>query len=361
VKMAKIVLIALAVIVAASVVTGEYMPASYAPYPADVIKARAEAAILGAFLADAATMPLHWIYDTNQIKRLVGTGVPEFFKPNSCPFYKIAEGENAIYGQQGWAYLAAGAAGNLTVPTAVEANYYELYKDGGQAVQNHWYQDASTKQFVANKKNGLVYPKCGANDDQSNAIAHQVLVTALHAGNTANLLAEIDKITRVTQNVDRAVAYAQAAARILEKILTTNITAYDAVFTTVTDLRSPTRIHPNAADAELADKLAKVLTELSKSNFDVVQEIGSACEYPFNLITGSHLIAKLDNSADSYTSAVRQTILAGGDQASRNFYVASIQGARLGNKNLLPAAWKAKTNWWARYEPAAAQLVARRK
>jgi len=161
--------------------------------------------------------------------------------------------------------------------------------------------------------------------------------------------------------VDRAVAYAQAAARIFEKILTTNITSYEAVFTTVTDLRSPTRIHPNAADAELADKLAKVLTELSKSNFDVVQEIGSACEYPFNLITGSHLIAKLDGSADSYVSAVRQTILAGGDQASRNFYVASIQGARLGNKNLLPAAWKAKANWWARYEPAAAQLVARRR
>jgi hypothetical protein len=42
------------------------------PLPNDVVKARAVAAIVGGFLADAAAMPLHWIYDVNEIAKLVG-------------------------------------------------------------------------------------------------------------------------------------------------------------------------------------------------------------------------------------------------------------------------------------------------
>jgi hypothetical protein len=45
--------------------------------PADTIAARAEAAVLGGFVADAAAMPLHWIYDINEIQRLVGDSNPE--------------------------------------------------------------------------------------------------------------------------------------------------------------------------------------------------------------------------------------------------------------------------------------------
>jgi hypothetical protein len=42
------------------------------PLPAAVISARAEASLLGGVVGDAAVMGLHWIYDTNEIKRLVG-------------------------------------------------------------------------------------------------------------------------------------------------------------------------------------------------------------------------------------------------------------------------------------------------
>jgi hypothetical protein len=46
-------------------------------------------AILGAFVADAATMPLHWIYDRDQLKSIIGDKIaaPEFFDHPSCPFY----------------------------------------------------------------------------------------------------------------------------------------------------------------------------------------------------------------------------------------------------------------------------------
>jgi len=39
-------------------------------------------------------MPLHWIYDAEKIKELVGEKEsPAFFEPPSCPFYTYETGE----------------------------------------------------------------------------------------------------------------------------------------------------------------------------------------------------------------------------------------------------------------------------
>merc|ERR1740123_2083405 len=65
-------------------------------------------AITGAAIADAAAMPLHWIYDTSVIASKVGKGGDSaFFEPPSCAFYDYPEGENTPYGQQNRAILAS--------------------------------------------------------------------------------------------------------------------------------------------------------------------------------------------------------------------------------------------------------------
>lgn len=62
-------MLTIAAALAAGVATSTAAPAQL---PEAVIKAKAQAAILGSFVADAAAMPLHWIYDTSEIARLVG-------------------------------------------------------------------------------------------------------------------------------------------------------------------------------------------------------------------------------------------------------------------------------------------------
>lgn len=57
-------------------------------------------AIAGAALADAASMPLHWIYDVPKLTALVGDKDPAFFDPPSCPFYAYDAGRNTPYGDQ---------------------------------------------------------------------------------------------------------------------------------------------------------------------------------------------------------------------------------------------------------------------
>lgn len=67
---------------------------------------RARSAIVGAFVADAATMPLHWIYDQTVLERMTkqrlsGTSHgPEFFSPSSSPFYDYEVGKLSPYGDE---------------------------------------------------------------------------------------------------------------------------------------------------------------------------------------------------------------------------------------------------------------------
>ena len=57
----------------------------------DASSARAEAMILGGYVADAAAMPLHWIYDVKEIEKLVPLSEnPEFYAKPSCPYYKVS-------------------------------------------------------------------------------------------------------------------------------------------------------------------------------------------------------------------------------------------------------------------------------
>ena len=85
-----------------------------------------------------------------------------------------------------------------------------------------------------------------------------------------------------------------------------------------------------------------------------------AGDWPFNLWTGSHLIAQLASSPDDFLSGIRQTILAGGDSGSRSFFVGAAQGARLGSVGALPSSWKTKATAYAAAAPLAHAIVAAR-
>ena len=67
-----------------------------------VCRARMHAAVIGGLVADAATMPLHWIYDPAKIEALLqgNTAQPEFFQTPSSPFYHYETGELSPYGAE---------------------------------------------------------------------------------------------------------------------------------------------------------------------------------------------------------------------------------------------------------------------
>lgn len=75
---------------------------------------RSKNGIVGAFVADAATMPLHWIYDREKLKSILGDKVstPEFFNPPSCPFYN-SEKNPGMLGYATYQFVAREPLGKL--------------------------------------------------------------------------------------------------------------------------------------------------------------------------------------------------------------------------------------------------------
>ena len=61
--------------------------------------------MLGAFTADAAAMPFHWIYSQSQISSTLRGADPEFYGDPQCRWYDYSTGELSPFGQQGMVYL----------------------------------------------------------------------------------------------------------------------------------------------------------------------------------------------------------------------------------------------------------------
>jgi hypothetical protein len=75
-----------------------------APSTSIEAKERANQAVIGALVADASSMPLHWIYDVPKMRLLLknsGNLPSPFFPELSCPYYKAnAVGDQSPYGYE---------------------------------------------------------------------------------------------------------------------------------------------------------------------------------------------------------------------------------------------------------------------
>ena len=66
------------------------------------VRVRARAALLGSLVADAATMPLHWIYEHPELDSLLHergqAETPEFYNPPANKYYSYELGHLSPYG-----------------------------------------------------------------------------------------------------------------------------------------------------------------------------------------------------------------------------------------------------------------------
>merc|ERR550534_2368408 len=120
--------------------------------------------MLGAMVADAAAMPLHWIYDPDAIASLLKAAKredrPEFFHTPSSPFYKATVGTQSPYGNQTLVLMRALASGP---PASREDDFLASYAKATYVefsdLDAHAWTDASTRAFVKNFAAGLRWPR----------------------------------------------------------------------------------------------------------------------------------------------------------------------------------------------------------
>ena len=147
---------------------------------------RAIAAVLGALVADAATVGVHGIsdgptiYNTLMRQRQV---TPEFF--NNCNSPLGAVGENSAIGYEGLTLLKSLIKRSGMQGGGYCKDMYEDYRAYGGLFQ------PNARDFLKRIENGHVFPNSGAKDKSMDFLAKVPFVTARYAG-TGQLLAMID-------------------------------------------------------------------------------------------------------------------------------------------------------------------------
>ena len=56
--------------------------------------------LMGSFVGDAATMPVHWVYDQEELKKSANCSYILYHSPSICPFYTYLKGSFSPYGDE---------------------------------------------------------------------------------------------------------------------------------------------------------------------------------------------------------------------------------------------------------------------
>lgn len=119
-------------------------------------------------------------------------------------------------------------------------------------------------------------------------------------------------------------------------------TPHDAVHATIDALRDPDRSFRTAHDAEVADAMVAACSLSTSSPAGAITTLGRNCHLPGCFQAPIHALVC---AAPAYETAVTNTILQGGCNASRAGFIGACMGAHLGY-DAVPSAWRTKFTLW---------------
>lgn len=306
---------------------------------------RTAAALVGCFVADAASMPLHWIYDVEKLKATVGDAEPLFFDTLSCPFYTAkdfpghyaAAGDLSPYGEQALATLmltrqivSKDGSGVANAPLDGDTFAKKFSEWTGSYTGR---EDHMLKGFKENIANGAKYPECGADDDQAQSFGKLATIASVFEG-SEHMLSSIEVAVRALQNNQLNVDTTQFLGRMLQAVVAGQSikTAYEVAKAGM----------PADGQETLRTAIARVEANLSKSTHAMLMEygaeldpkfaaIGLACPNPQAFMGSIHVLL----NATSFEDGVRMNLLTAGDNCSRATCVGAVLGAAFGVPNHL--------------------------
>lgn len=286
---------------------------------------RAEAALLGALVADAAALGLHWLYDPGRIAALAG---PLAFRtPDAADFEGVRgvfvhggkrAGELSHYGAAlRTAMQAVGAAGGAVDLAEAQARFAAAFGAGGW-----WagYIDKPTRGTLANLAAGRLDPS-GVEDDQIPGFA-RLPALVCRPGGAADAV-QLAAAVAMTSTGAEARDWALAGARMLAAAL---IGASPAEAVAAGETGAPEAVAQGLARARAAKPDAVAFAG----------EVGRACPMSMSVPVAAHILLH----ARSFAEAVEMNIRAGGDSCGRAILIGAVEGAihGLGGAGV-PAPW----------------------
>lgn len=297
------------------------------------------AAILGALVADAAALGLHWLYDSERIAQIEKTKGLVFLQPDANDYADVSgyfahgkkqAGDSSAYGELCLLMLRHIARHGKFYRVDYQSEYRSYFGPGGGY---QGYIDSPmrvTLQTLLPLKPEDFPLQSGADDDQFAALAALPAVVAAHHESPDALNAKIEQVVRLTNHNDTAVAAAQYAGCVLLAVLN----------------GQPIQQALAGSLPFAGEKLKPLLEEaLQVKTLDctaVAKRFGNACHVP----EGLPVIAHIAQHAPDYRTAIEENIRIGGDSCGRSIMLGAIMAASTAQQTgvgaSIPLEWAAR-------------------
>ncbi|MEM6985008.1 MAG: ADP-ribosylglycohydrolase family protein, partial [Pseudomonadota bacterium] len=341
------------------------------------------AAVLGALVADAAALGLHWLYDQDRARELGGVS-PEFLATSASDFEgfpayfahpKKRVGDCSQYGEQAMVMLQSLAAtGGQYQKADYEDRFRAVFGYGGDYIG---YIDHPTRDTLDNlahaEANALATAKAlpftGSANDQHTLIT-KVMANVKQASG-GDVHTAVEAAVRRTHDDPDMLAYARqltdallsisgfsgaddeqlpAVAKLppliavggeagdideqvesAVRVTNHNDLAVEAGQTYKVllqhaiesrDLAASFRAALDASGARFKPLLESVQSRLADSSLDVIRDIGMSCQLVYGMPGSAHVLM----TTRSFSEAVRLNVLAGGDSCGRAMIIGAVAG-----------------------------------
>ena len=279
----------------------------------------AKAMVLATFVADALSLGVHWIYNTNIIDKKWGR-VEGYIKPERPTYHPTKDiGELTHYGDQTLVLLKS-IAGNADFDLN---RFASLWQDFFKSYEGYF--DGATKATLENISAGKGPADAGSDSDDLAGAARISPLAYRYRNDLNNLITAARAQTVFTHNHQTVVETAEYFARVVWMVLHGD---------------APTiAIRQVLEEGFNRDPYATWVTDgLDSADSDTRQtmlDFGQMCEVEAAFPCVVHLIAKYENNL---REGLIENAMAGGDSAGRGLIVGGILGAHLGI-DAIPQNW----------------------
>ena len=298
---------------------------------------------LGATVADAATRPLHWVYDPKKLKKYIkGKKEIVFLKKNRSPFYSIKTGKVSGYNDIGQVMF------KTLIQTKKKSEILKVFKRN--IIINFGPGSAYWRNLKIRKK----YKKIKWKKPLNGPWIHQNVLETIK-----NI--KVKKSSTGGIKVNESDGYCAALPyylynndekelkRVIKSVANSKINElYALAKLKIIDMAAKGEKNPiqkfvkkyksNRNFKSVVSNIKKVLRLKKQNHIDVVKKFGKACSYPGTFMGSVHAMITSNN----YKSAIIKTIKAGGCNCSRANFVGAYFAALKGYKNI-PSKWIKKT------------------
>ena len=297
---------------------------------------------LGATVADAATRPLHWVYDPKKMKKYIkGKKEIAFLKKNRSPFYNIKTGNVSGYNDIGQVMLKTLILSkkksdiiknfklNIVKNFGPGSSYWRNLKIRKKYKKIKWKKPLNgpwIHQNILEAINNIKVKKSISGGTKVNeSDGYCAALPYFIYNNSEN---ELKKIIRVVANSKINETYALSKFKIIELAIKGDKHPVQSFVR---------KYKKNEYYKDVVNNIKKVLRFKNHNHIKVVNKFGKACSYPGTFMGSIHAILTSEN----YHSAIIKTIKAGGCNCSRANFVGAYFAAL--KPESIPVSWIKRT------------------